>query len=209
MARKKTSKPTEVFDQVEVETPRKNPQSRVFLLIAVVVLILGLLIWKNKSLFIVATVDNQPIWRPAFEQRMLSQVGTSTLNSIVDEQILLNEAARKNITIPPQELTAKIEDIKKTLPSGLTLEAALTEKNLSLSDLERNLTLQLTVEKIIATLPKPSATDVTSFIEKNKESLTATDEAGLSVEATQAILNQKFQTFFQDLQKKAKVTRFL
>lgn len=209
MARKKTSKPAEVFDQVEVETPRKNPQSRILLLIAAVVLVLGLLIWKNKSLFIVATVDNQPIWRPVFEQRMLSQVGTSTLNSIVDEQILLNEAARKNITISPQELTAKIEDIKKTLPSGTTLEAALAERNLSLSDLERNLTLQLTVEKIIASLPKPSATDVTSFIEKNKESLTATDEAGLSVEATQAILNQKFQKLFQDLQKKAKVTRFL
>lgn len=209
MARKKTSKPVEVFEQVEVKTPRKNPQSRIVFLVAAVVLIIGLLIWKNKSLFIVATVDNQPIWRPAFEQRMLSQVGVSTLNSIVDEQILLNEAASKGITISPQELTAKIEDIKKTLPPGTTLEAALAEKNLSLSDLERNLTLQLTVEKIIASLPKPSATDVTSFIEKNKESLTATDEAGLSVEATQAILNQKFQTLFQGLQKKAKVTRFL
>lgn len=209
MPRKKSLKPVETFEEVEVETPRKNPRSRMFLLIIAVVLILGLLIWKNKSLFIVATVDNQPIWRPVFEQKMLSQVGTSTLNSLVDEQILLNEAARKNITIPPQELTAKIEDIKKTLPPGTTLEAALTERNLTMKDFERNLTLQLTVEKIIASLPKPTATEITTFVEKNKESLTATDEAGLSVEATQAILNQKFQTLFQDLQKKAKVTRFL
>ncbi len=203
-----------VESQVEQKAaPEKKRRMGLILFVAAVVIILGFIIIKNRSLFVVATVDGMPIWRPAFESRIVSVNGQKILDQMVNEQIILNAAAKKGVTVTPQEIDIQITEIQKTLPQGTTLEQALSGQGITLDDLKRRLLIQMLVEKMMTSEIKISDSEIDEYLTQNKDFLTATDEAGLRNEAKQAILNQKknteFQTIFTNLQKSAKVNRYL
>ncbi len=216
MATRKISKKV-VEEQIETPvspTRQEQPKNLGKIIFAIAALaILGFVLYQNRSLFVVALVDNKPIWRPAFEQRVLSQVGQKTLDEMINEQVIMNEAAKKGISVSAADVDAKISDIQKTLPKGTTLDSALSSQGMSLADLRRQLSLQLTIEKLLGNQIQVTDQEIAKFIEENKSFLTATDEASLKVEATQALQSQKrnteFQKLFSSLQKNAKVTKFL
>lgn len=212
MPRKKTQKAVEAVEETELETSQKNPRPGKFILLVLTIIIVGFLIWRNKSLFVVAFVDNKPIWRPTFETRVLKQVGQKTLDDMVNEQIILNEGAKRGTSISAKDVDSKILEIEKTLPKGTTLESALSSQGMTMDDLRRQLTLQLTIEKMLTTSQVTDA-EIKDYVEKNKQFITATDEAQIKLEARQALINQKkstnFQKLFEDLKKNAKVVKFL
>lgn len=222
MARKKTTtkkvESKRVQTQSAMEAPAPVEQKRTtkslaaFLLFAAIVLV-GLYLFKNKSLVMVATVDGTPIWRPAFEERIISDSGSRTLDSMVTEQIILNEATKRNIQVTDADIDQKLQDIEKTLPAGTTLEAAIAGQGMTMATLKKQLHLQLLIEKMLSAQIKVTDAEVTSYIDQNREFLTASDEAGLKTEAKAALENQKkntqFQKLLETLQKNAKVTKYL
>ena len=204
---KKTSAPKTV--ETKEATPEKNRRIGKYLFFGALAIIALFLISKNKNLLIVATVDGQPIWRPAFEQQIVNKVGQETLDSMIDEKIMSNEAKKRNITVSPEEVTVKITQIEKTLPAGTTLEQALASQKMTMAEFKSRVAFQITIEKLVNSMPKISQKEIDDYIVKNKEFLTSTDAAQLKEEATQAINNQKLQTLFADLKKKAKISKFL
>lgn len=183
-------------------------------IIVILILVLGMFLWKNKALIVVATVDNRPIWRWDLDNKLInSPTGKQVYDDMINRQIVSNEAAKKGITVSDAEVNTKTSEIEKTLPPGVKLSDALAQRGMTMLDFRSQVRLQLVIEKLTAGSTSVTDEEITAYIEKNKESMTATTDAGLKNEAKQILssdkLNQTFQKLFADLKKNAKVQKFL
>lgn len=206
----------EVIEETTIEPVTRMPTGKispVLYLIPIILAIFALVIWKNKGWIVAATVNGQPVWRWNLEQRFVSRYGTQTLDEMVNEQILKNEAAKQGIVVSDADVSVKISEIEKTLKGKITLKEALLQQGMTMDDFRRQVQIQVLIEKLTARKVTVSDKEIADYISQNKDSLTATDEAGMNVEAKNAILqtkkSQEFQKLFADLKKNAKVTKYL
>lgn len=212
IAKRKVKKPASVKPVKEVEPKVLRNYSRLMIL-AALILILALLAWKNKGLFVAAMVNNQPVFRVSLDRQLESRYGEQTLDEMVGEMLIRQAAAQNKIGVAPQDVDAKIADIEKTLGGQITLKDALAQQGDTIEDFRHRVELQLMLEKLTAGQTEVSDQEVTDYIDKNRTTMTATDEAGLQDEARKAVLSQKQNTvlrqYFADLKSKAKVLKFL
>ncbi len=191
----------------------KNAKTSRWLIIALLVIILALLVWRNKGLLVAATVNGQPLWRLSLEQRLNSQYSNQTLDEMVGEMLIRQAAAKNKITVSKAEVDGKVAEIEKTLNGRISLQDALAQQGDTLAGFRQRVELQLLLEKLTAGQVTVSDDEINSYIESNKSLMTATDEAGLRAEAKQALMSQKQNTvlrqYFSNLQKGAKVSKFL
>ena len=94
----------------------------------------------------------------------------------------------------------------------MSLDDALAQQGMTRADLERQVELQLIVEKMTADVTVTDK-DIADYIAANKDTLPATDEASLTAEVKDTLIRQKrsdeFKRIFDDLKKNAKVTKYL
>jgi len=187
--------------------------SRVKVAIAVVVVGLIACAFFNKGLFVAAVVNGRPIFRWQLNSVMRTRYGTQTLDSMVSQSLIDEEARKAGVTIASSDVAKKEADLVKSLGANVSLDDVLKYQGMTKSDFEDQLRLQLTVEKLLGKDITITDTDITSYIASNQATLTATDEAGLKEEARQAIfsqkMNAKLQTWFAGIKSKASILNFL
>lgn len=197
---------------VEKTVPSKKIITPYLIGIILVILVVAYF-WKNKSLLVVATVNGQPIPRWSFESRMVSRSGNQILDEVVNEQIIMQAGAKKGIVVSEKEVAAKVSEIEKSLNGQVSLADALAGQGMTMSEFQSQIKLQLTLEKLVASDLTVTPAEIKDYLDKNKASLTATDEAGLTAEAQKAILAQKkndaLRKLFTDLKSQAKVVKYL
>ena len=146
------------------------------------------------------------------QMRLNQQFRTQTLNQMINEKIISDEAAKNNITITPAEVDKKISEIEASVGGAQTLDAMLSQQGQTRNSVKQQIKLQLTIEKLYSKDATVSAEEVTAFVEQNKIQLRATDSAGQQKEAYDDIKNQKlsqiFSQKFQELRTKAKIQIF-
>ena len=201
-------------ETTRMSMPSFSSQKRKYLLLGIVaVVLLGLLLYRNASWFVVAMVNGQPITRLSFEQKIVKRFGANTLDSMIGETLIAQEAAKKGITVSDQQINGAIEKTKKTLPQGMKLEDALAFQGLSEVDFRSQLRIKMFVDQLLSDQATISAKEVDAYIAQNKQTLPATDEAALKMEAQKAVHEQKtqelFQGWYQNLLQSAGVKRFL
>jgi hypothetical protein len=197
----------------------KKPKlpSKSFLVKILVVLIIitgiGIFLFKNKNLFIVALVNNEPVWRINLDQRMVARYGNDTLDEIVGEMLIRQAAKKNNIVVAKAEVDNKLTEIEKTLNGKITLQDALAQQGDTIDGFRSRVELQLILEKLTAGETLVSEQEVTDYLEKNRASLVATDEAGMRAEGRQTLFSQKQTTalrqYFSNLRTQAKIVKFL
>lgn len=189
----------------------KNP--KVYLSLTVVVLLILAFIFKN--LFVVALVNGQPIFRTQYQQQLETQAGKQVMNSLVTQQLLEQEAVKRHITVSQAELDAQVKNIQSQLATqGQTLDSALAAQGLSQSQFMEQLKLQALVQKMLADKIKVTSSEVADYINKNQSTLpTGESNAQIKAQVTQQLQQQKLssaaQVFIQQLQAKAKITYFI
>jgi len=73
------------------------------------------------------------------------------LNAMVQEKILMTEAAKEKITVPPQEIAEKISAVKKGLNlSDRDFDAFLQKQGMSLANFEKRIEKNLLISKLVA-----------------------------------------------------------
>lgn len=182
--------------------------------IYLIILIAGLLLLAayKKSWFIAATVNGQPITNLELQMKLNQQFRNQTLNQMINEKIILNEAA-KNAALPKDaEITGKISQIEKSVGGSDALNTLLTQQGQTIVSLKDQLRLQLSIEKLYANEATVSADEVDKFLQSNKDSLRATDSASQIKEAGDTLKQQKlsqiFSKKFQELRQKANIKIF-
>lgn len=194
-------------------------KSRTIYIIAIIAGLLVLGIYK-KDWFIAATVNGSPVTNLELQMRLNQQFRSKTLDQLINEKIILSEAAKNNVAVTEEEINKKVSEIETSVGGADTFNALLTQQGQDRNTVKQQIRLQLTIEKLYAKEATVSAEEVKEFIEQNKQSLTpdsteslsASQSAKLEQEAFNAIRNQKltqiFSQKFQDLRQKAKIQTF-
>jgi foldase protein PrsA len=221
MARKKAIKKLpRVHEMIDSKTenlmPVPQPARRFPLTkVALIVVVLGLIaiFVSNKGLLVAAMVNGRPIFRWQLNSVMTSRFGQQTLDSMVSQVLIDEEAKKAGITIAAADIAKKESDLVASLGGNVSLDDVLKYQGMTKADFEDQLRLQLTVEKLLGKDITITDADVDAYIATNQATLTATDEAGLREEAKQVMfsqqVNDKLQTWFSEVKTKAKILRFL
>lgn len=181
----------------------------------IAVFLIGILAlgWQRyKNLFVVAMVDGRPIFRSELNNRLLSQYGSQTMEGLIGEKLILENAQKQNINITQKEIDERIVEIEKSL-NGMKLDEALKLQGMNKADFISRQKIQLSIDKMFAKDVSVSAAEIDDFIKNNSMYLTATEAAQKLVEAEATIRNnkieQKFTEWFNKIKEEAKVSRFL
>lgn len=183
------------------------------IILALAIIILAGLVYFKKNWFIAAWVNKQPITRAELNNQLNQQYGKQVLESIINKKLIAQEAKKQNIKISDQEIQDAIGKIEKSLSGQTSLDDALKAQGVTRQQLEKDMRLQLTIEKIVGKDIKISDQEISDYIKQNEKLLTATKEAEQQKEASsnlrQQKISKKFQEWLKNLQDKAKISRFI
>lgn len=180
----------------------------------IILLIAGLLllVMFKKSWFIAATVNGSPISNLELQMRLNRDSRSQTLTQMINEKVILDEAAKNNAIASDTDITNKILEVEKSLGGAQIFDSMLTQQGQTRASIRQQIKLQLTIEKLYTNTATVSAEEVTQFVEQNKDQLRATDSAGQEKEAYDNLKSQKlsqiFSQKFQELRTKANIKIF-
>lgn len=224
MAKRKTNKSTRVekitheenvVDMPETSlTPARsssNSSLRRYIIIIVLV-ILALLAFRFKNLFIVATVNGKPITRLAFEKELNSKFGDQTLENMISEQIILSEAKNKGVSVEKADVDSKVKEIEERLKGQIALDDALKAQGLTKESFEKQLEVQLIIDKMFDKEATISDKEIDEYLSQNQEALaSSTDPAKLREDIYQTLKQQKvgdlFDKWFTEAKQKANIVK--
>lgn len=195
-------------------------KSKIFYILLIAAGLLLLFIYK-KNWIVAATVNGSPITNLELQMRLNKQFRSQTLTQLINEKIILTEAAKNNALATEEEINKKISEIEAQVGGAQGLDSLLAQQGQNRDSIRQQLRLQASIEKLYAQEATVSAEEVAKFIEENKQSLpsydgkdqlSASESAKLEKEATDALKSQKltqiFSQKFQDLRSKAKIQIF-
>ena len=199
---------------VQEATRGTSPKrSNKIMIITLAVIVLAILLWKFKTLFVVAIVNGRPVTRYELEQKLMGRYGKQTLDEIVSERLVTEKAQEDKVMVTANNIEAKIADLTKMLAGRTSLEAALEQQGMTMEEFRRQVYLQALVEKIAEPQVKIDDKEIADYIEQNQGFMTATEEGAIREEAVTALKRQKtseiFAKIFADLKAKAKVINLL
>lgn len=176
---------------------------------SLIIIGLFLILLTNKNLVVAAIVNGQPISNFELQARLNKQFRSQTINQMINEKILEQEATKKGTSVNQEELSAKVKETEAQYGGAETLNSILSQQGISREDFISQTRLQLLVEKLYSAEASPSAEDIDKFMSDNKDLPEATDGAKFRETATtqvrQTNLAKIFNEKFQALKQTAKI----
>lgn len=171
-----------------------------------------------RSLFVVALVNGQPITRLAVVNGLEKQQGKQALDNLITEAVILQEAKKQGVATSQDEINEEISKIEEQITNqGMQLDEALAAGGMTRDDLIRKITIQKSLEKLLADKIKVSDQEVDDYLianaasfaqdqlkEENKDSLRQSVKDQLSRQK----LSTAFQDWTTDVRSKAKILYF-
>ncbi len=191
------------------------PKKRDWKVVFFAVLVIGLagLFLTNKGLFLAAVVNGKPIFRWELNKSMTARFGAQTLEGMVSERLIAEEAGKAGVSVSQEEIDTKEKEIVRGLGGDVSIEQVLEYQGMTKEDFDSQIKLQLTVQKLLGKDIEITDADVNNFIATNSAVLSATDPAALKEEARAAILEmkigEKIQPWFLEIKQKASILRYL
>lgn len=184
------------------------------IIIVAALAVIGLL-YYFKGQFIVATVNNQPISRFAFNKELEKQAGKQVLDQMLTKTLITQEAQKSNITVSDKEIDDQMTTIQKQLEkNGQNLDQMLLLQGMTKDELKDQVKIQKIVEKMFGKDVKVTDKEINDYIEKNQESLPKDikpEDLKIQVkeQLAQQKLSEKFTAWLQKAQKEAKINYFI
>lgn len=185
------------------------------LLIPAAIIVISLLLFLVQRQFIVATVNGRPISRIDLIKELEKKDGKAVLETLVTEQLILQEAEKRKITILDTDVKGEIANIEKSVSEqGQNLDALLSQQGMTRSDLLKQVKIQLLLKKMAGGNITVTDKEINDYLEKNKDSIPqGTDPATLKPRIKTQLVQQKtsdkIQKLISDLQAKAKIQYLL
>ncbi|HWA52469.1 MAG TPA: SurA N-terminal domain-containing protein [Patescibacteria group bacterium] len=196
----------------------KNISSRIFppkLLLIPAAVILAILLYHFKGVFVAATVNGEPISRYAVVSELEKEGGQSVLDNLVTNDLILQEAKKEKVTVTQSEINDQITQITDNLKSqGEDLNTALAAQGMTQKDLQDQVKLQLLVQKMAGKSVTVSDQEISDYFNQNKSTYPkgatlASEQADIKNTLQQQKLQQAESTFIDGLKSKAKINYFV
>jgi len=137
--------------------------------------ILFLLVLSNLCAFSysedIVSVNNYKISRADVEKRMNANYFNKTLQDIIDESLILQEAKKNNIKVEDKEISERLNSIISNFKNKSDFNKTLSSINLTEKQYKEMLKDQILIEKTVIAIKKIEITDedVKKFYDSNKE----------------------------------------
>lgn len=168
-----------------------------------------------KHWFVVAVVNNRPITRLALDRELERQGGQQVLESKISEMLVSDEARKQKVVLSQAEIDAKINQIKTQVETqGQQLDDLLTAQGQTQKDLEKQIRLQMTVEKLLSAKTQVSEEEIAAYFKENqstypKGTKLEDKKAEITAQLTQQKLSEAIPPWLADLKTRAKIYYFL
>ena len=180
----------------------------IILLTAILLFALAL----SKGYVLVALVNNKPVFRFQLNQTLMSRFGKQTLEGMISEALIVEEARKLGVAITQTEIDVQEQEVLKSFGGKVTLEELLTFQGTTKAEFDSQIKLQLLVNKMMQKDVTVTDEEIATYKETNKALLVSSDEADLTEEARKALIeqktNEKIQPWFTELKNKAKIFKF-
>ncbi len=187
---------------------KKNKTLVTSLIIVMIAFLAGFFVKNN---LISAMVNGKPIWKKELVKEMETYYGESVLSSIIEGELIKQEAEKRGIKATEEEVSNQIKMIEDSMKSqGQDLQQALKESGMTIEDLRENYKMNILIEKLLADKITVTDEDIQKYIEENKDSFPeGTDmeqirslvEEGLKQEK----MSTEYQSFINGLREKADI----
>lgn len=129
----------------------------------------------------VATVNGVEITKDRLYDSMIAGGGAQTLDTLINEELINQEAAKQNITISDADIEEELEMYRTQFGSDEKLNEALTQFGMTRDQLEEQIVQQLKLTKLLE--PQVEVTDeqVKQIFEQNQESFNTPEQVRASV----------------------------
>lgn len=172
-AAKTMAKKVEKKDQLikkEIAIPKEVKTKKI--LWPIIILLIALALWFLKDQVIVAMVNGKPITRFQVIKELEKQGASQVLDSLVTMELVKQVIDKSAIEIDEEAVQQQITEIEENLSAqGQNLDDILVTQNLTRADVEKDIKLNLQLDKILADKIRVSEEEVLEYFETNKEFL--------------------------------------
>lgn len=206
---------TTIEDLTQPHTLRVKKPRFGYIIAAVCIIIIGILLFIYRGLFVAVVVNGQPISRLSVIQETEKESGKQALATIVRNTLIQQEASKENVTVSDQEVNTQLNTVKANLArQGENINDVLATQGMTMTDLTQLLRLDLLVQKMVGKQVVIPSKDISNYIAKNQDTLPQNEsqaqlQATVKQQLQQQELNQKTQTWLQSLQSNAKIIYFV
>jgi foldase protein PrsA len=217
MAVKKAKTPTKAQPAVEVPAkPKKGRKLEVSsknLKILIVLAIIAGALYLTRSLFLVSIVNGRPITRLEVIKELEKQGGAQTLDSLVTQILVRQEASSRGIVLEQSKVDAQIKTIEESvIAQGQTLDEVLELQGLTRVDFVDQVELQLLVEQMLSDKITITDEQIASYLQENADYMLSepgSDEAMQEAKRalTQQQISQLLQPLLDEIRTKANIIK--
>lgn len=170
--------PVEVQPEEVIVRPSKTNKARMAAMLLVLIVLAGGLYLYNRY-WNIAIVNGQGISRLEYYKALDKQAGKQALEQMVQEDLIEQEALKKNLKIEQSVVDAQIATIEAQIKAqGQTLDSALLAEGMTKADLEKQIRLQKIAEQLSKSTKEITQKQIDDFLTQNAAQLpkTATKE---------------------------------
>lgn len=196
---------------VSVVKKSKRPLAIAAILIVIVAIVFGLF-----RLFVVASVNNQLVFRTTVVSSLEKQYGQKTLDVIVAKMLVTQEAKKKNIKVTSKEIDDEIAKLEKTVTAeGSSLDSLLSQQGMTRKDLNNEMKIQIMLTKLAGSDIKVTDQEVEEYLTSYTAQITdpTTQITPTKEEVAEYLKSQKLDTniqnYLSELKTKAKINYFI
>jgi foldase protein PrsA len=199
-----------------VSTPVKKTKIRKpYVVLVVTILLIGAALYYFRGLFVAAVVNGQPISRLEVIRQTEQQSGKQTLETLVRNSLIEQEAKKQNVIVTEQEINDEIKKLEGNLQKqGQKLDQVLQAQGMSQQDLRKLIRLDKLVAKMVGKDVTVSNAEVAKYIADNAQALPKNvDEKTLKQQVSDQLKQQKTNAKVRDwlaqIQKDANVRYYV
>lgn len=221
VVRAKKQEPVEIVkEDIVVSSPAKKgfvlDQKKKKLLILVLALVVaGLAAYRYKSAFVVALVNRKPITRMELNRELQKQYGEETLQNLITQRLILEEAEQQNVDIPEEKVNTEIDAARTEIEAqGGKLEDFLAMQGQTLDSVKEQIRIRLIIEEILGRDIEVTDEEAqeyfeenTSFFPEGTEFEDVKEDVKNQLKTTK--ISEKFQEWITNLRNGAQIQNFI
>ena len=177
-------------------------------------LLILVLSFLRRDLFVVSLVNGQPITRLSLIRELEKQSGKEVLETLITQTLIKQEATKKGIVVSNDEIDGRIKALEAEVVSrGGNLDELLASRGQTKADLKRQAEVQILIETLLKESIQATDQETKEYFEKNRDTYdkgTTFEEAKAEIEGQlrdQKLL-QAFQSWMEGLRNEAKIVYF-
>lgn len=196
--------------------PAKRSNGPVLLLSLACLVLLAVVLFQVFSTNdeVVASVNGDEITKEELYNSMVDQAGQQTVNQMITNKLIEQEAEKSGIEVTEQDINNKMEEMKSNFPSEEQFNMMLQQYGMTEEQLKDQLETQIIMEKKFESEIEVTEEEMKSFFESNKQQFGedasfADHKQQIEDQLTNQQLQQQIQQWIQQARSDADITNKL